>query len=87
MCSWGERAQEKPHHPQGAVSSSMEAASAEHLPASPKRPWVSGTVTWKGPGASEGRGFEKDVQFILIPSLEFLYLFLIMHSEVRSRTL
>lgn len=53
----------------------------------PKRPWVTGTVPCKGLGASEGRGFEKDVWFILVSSLEFLYLFLIKHSEVRSHTL
>ena len=44
-------------------------------PPGPKRPWITGTVVCKGRGASEGRGFEKDVWFILVSSLGFLYLF------------
>lgn len=41
-------------------------------PPGPKRPWVMWTVICKGPGASEGRGFEKDVRVILVSSLGFL---------------
>lgn len=41
-------------------------------PPGPKRPWVTWTVICKGPGASEGRGFEKDVRVILVSSLGFL---------------